>query len=501
MDKENKKNLREKIMRKTYESQYSFGDVDIRKVETNPKSRDEIDKATEGLKFIYTTEEIKKEVFSILEKEILPNVSKKTGRRGMDLWKILVLGVMKQTCSCDYDHLHHLANNNLMIRELLGHPRAEWGAYKYEYQTIVDNITLLRPEVIDKVNEIVVNTGHKLLGGKKKEELRASVDSFVVKTDIHFPSDISLLNDSIRKSISLTKQLSEQLGKSGWRQSSYLIKSFKTDLRKVQKVKHSGKSATDEKKKVVHKELIERACKLFDKVKSSLSEIRVDAMFNLAYEMMAEEIEIYIGYGEKQIELITRRVLNEEEIPHSEKIFSIFEPYTRWISKGKAGVLVEFGLPVSIIRDQQGFILDYEIMEQSNDVDVAVPLTTRAKEKFPVIKSCSYDKGPWSPSNRKIIGEIVEIPVMPKKGRPNKAEQAEESSETFKKLRRQHSAVESSINGLDHTGLDKCYDHGIAGFKRCVALSILSRNIHTLGKLIREKQEKQKKRKRYKKAA
>ena len=140
-----------------------------KKVKTNPKSRDEIDKAVEGLKFIYTTDEIRKEVFSLLEREIQPNVSKKTGRRGMDLWKILVLGVMKQTCSCDYDQLHHKANNNLMIRQLLGHPREEWGEYIYEYQTIVDNITLLMPELIDKVNEIVVNTGHKLLGGKKKK--------------------------------------------------------------------------------------------------------------------------------------------------------------------------------------------------------------------------------------------------------------------------------------------------------------------------------------------
>jgi len=488
-------------MRKTYDSQYSFGDVDIRKVKTNPKSRDEIDKAVEGLKFIYTTDEIRKEVFSLLEREIQPNVSKKTGRRGMDLWKILVLGVMKQTCSCDYDQLHHKANNNLMIRQLLGHPREEWGEYIYEYQTIVDNITLLMPELIDKVNEIVVNTGHKLLGGKKKEELRASIDSFVVETDIHFPSDISLLNDCIRKSISLTKKLSEQLGKPGWRQSTYLIKSFKTDLRKVQKVKHSGKSATEEKKKAAHKELIKRACEFFDKVKASLSNLRKDAMFGLMHEIIAGEIETFINKGEKQIELITRRVLDEEVIPHQEKIFSVFEEYTRWISKGKAGVFVEFGLPVSIIKDQHGFILDYEIMEQSNDVDVAVPLTTRAKDKYPAIKSFSMDKGYWSPVNRKIMGEIVEMPVMPKKGRPNKAEQAEEGSETFKKLRRQHSSVESSINGLDHTGLDKCYDHGITGFKRCIALSILSRNIHTLGKLIREKQEKQKKRKRYQKAA
>ena len=140
-------------------------------------------------------------------------------------------------------------------------------------------------------------------------------------------------------------------------------------------------------------------------------------------------------------------------------------------------------------------------MEKTNDVDIPVPLTKRAKEKFPAIKSSSYDKGYWSPANRLAMDSLVEIPVMPKKGYLNKLEKAEESDNKFVNLRRKHSSVESSINGLDHCGLDKCYDHGISGFKRCVGLSILARNIHTLGKHIQEKEEKRKIRKKYKKAA
>ena len=454
------------------------------------------------MQYIYINTEIRTEIFGLLEEKILPNISKRTGRRGMDLWKILVLGVIREACSWDYDKLHHMSNNNLMIRELLGHGRDDWqDTYDYELQTLKDNISLLNPEILEKINEIVVKAGHKLLSSKKKEELRVSVDSFVVKTDIHFPTDISILYDSMRKSISLTATISEEYKIPGWRQSNYNIKSIQRELRKVQKAKHSGKASSEEKIKLAHSEYIIKSQELLAKVTETLTKIREEVPATLMLEIMIMEIEKYIKYAKQQIDLIDRRILHGEVIPHSEKIFSIFEPYTRWISKGKMGVLVEFGLPVSIMKDQYGYILDYEIMEKTNDVDIPVPLITRAKSNFPKIKSCSFDKGYWSPSNREKLSELLEMVILPKKGRLNKNEKEEESAEEFKKLRREHSAVESTINGLEHCGLAKCYDHGLHGFKRCVGLSILSRNIQTLRKQIQEKEEKRRLRKKHKKAA
>jgi len=489
-------------MRKTYEFQQTFGNVDISQIKTDPKSRDEIDKTVRGLQYIFTNIEIRTEVFKLLEGIILPNVSKKTGRRGMDIWKILVLGVIRQACSWDYDKLHHMANNELMIRELLGHDRTEWeDRYYYELQTLKDNVSLLTPEILDKINEIVVKAGHTLLGGKKKEELHTSTDSFVVKTDIHFPSDISLLYDSMRKSIKLTADICREYKIPGWRQSNYHIKSLNSELRKVQKAKYSGKASTEENIKKAHMKYILKAQELLTKLTETLTIIMKVSPTNLLLAFLLMEAEKYMSYAEQQIELIERRLFRGEVIPHSDKLFSIFEPYTRWISKGKMGVPVEFGLPVSIMKDQHGYILDYEVMEKTNDVDITVPLAARAKGKFPAIKSCSYDKGYWSPANRQAMEELVEMPVMPKKGYLNKIEKEKESAEGFVKLRRKHSSVESSINGLDHCGLDKCYDHGLAGFKRCVGLSILARNIHILGKHIQEKEEKRRMRKKYKKAA
>jgi transposase, IS5 family len=94
-----KKNLHKKIMRKTLDYQQTFGKVDISQIKTDPKSRDEIDRTVRGLQYIFTNFEVRAEIFKLLDGIILPKVSKKTGRKGMELWKILVLGVIRQVCS------------------------------------------------------------------------------------------------------------------------------------------------------------------------------------------------------------------------------------------------------------------------------------------------------------------------------------------------------------------------------------------------------------------
>ncbi len=195
-------------MRKIIDITNRFGNVDISEIQINPKSRDEIDKTLRGLQYLFTNTEIRAEILKLLDEELLPKVSKNNGRPGMDLWKILVLGLIRQVSDLDYDKLHNLSNEHRTIRAFLGHDSWEWGdTSKYELQTIKDNVKLLTPELIDKINKIVVDCGHNLLGGKKKDELHVSIDSFVIKTDVHYPTDISLLFDAIRKSIQLTANL------------------------------------------------------------------------------------------------------------------------------------------------------------------------------------------------------------------------------------------------------------------------------------------------------
>ena len=258
----------------------------------------------------------------------------------------------------------------------------------------------------------------------------------MVETNVHFPTDINLLYDAVRKAIERCAARSEEHGLSGWRQGAYHLRQF----------------------------------------------------------------DAYLKHAERQIDQIRRRVLQGKSIPHAEKVFSIFQPHTEWISKGKAGMPVELGLRVCVIEDQHRFILHHPVMEKTTDDQVAVPITKQTQERFASLAAVSFDKGFHSQANQAELQAHLKQVVLAKKGRLSQADQARESAPEFMRLRRQHSAVESAINALEAHGLDCCPDHGIDGFKRYVALAVVARNIQRLGAVLRE-QEAQQRRGPYKKAA
>jgi hypothetical protein len=192
-----------------------------------------------------------------------------------------------------------------------------------------------------------------------------------------------------------------------------------------------------------------------------------------------------MGHAERQIDQIKRRVLLGEKIPHDEKVFSIFQPHTEWISKGKAGVPVELGVRVCVLEANTGFILHHRVMEKETDDKIAVPMVIETKHNFPNLKGCSFDKGFHTPQNQIDLKPELDRVVLPKKGRLSLVDKEREYAPEFFSARQQHAAVESAINALEVHGLDMCPDHGIDGFKRYVALAVVARNIHRLGAVIR----------------
>ena len=154
-------------MRKIIEPQMQFGQVDISQIKFDLRSRDEIPKLLMGLQYIYCTPEIRKEVFKILEEMIPEGTDPKNGRPGMLLWKILVLGTIRLNCNWDYDKLKEMADNHRTLRLMLGHIAWE-DEYQYPIQTLKDNVSLFTPEILDKINQIVVKAGHKLVKKKRR---------------------------------------------------------------------------------------------------------------------------------------------------------------------------------------------------------------------------------------------------------------------------------------------------------------------------------------------
>ncbi len=139
-------------------------------------------------------------------------------------------------------------------------------------------------------------------------------------------------------------------------------------------------------------------------------------------------------------------------------------------------------------------------MEKTTDDKIAIALVEETKARFPEVESASMDKGFHSPANQAGLAEILDLPVVPKKGRRSAAEVERESDPEFIRLRRRHAGVESAINALEVHGLDICLDHGIDGFKRYVALAVVGRNLHRLGAILLER-EAERERRRRKRAA
>lgn len=451
-------------------------------------------------------------MFAILA-EVLPDKADKsgkasphTGRPGMAQWNSLVLGVLRLGLKADYDRIQNLANQHKNIRQMLGH--GDWDDVTYsELQTLKDNLRLFTPERLDRINREVVGAGHAAL--KKEPEdghvLEARCDSFVVETTVEYPVDINLLYDAVRKAIAIAAKLSAAQGLPGWRQGGHLLRQLKKSRTQLQRLKRA--KARDEKKRQAREEAIEQAYRdylgMAGELLQRLQATR-QALADLpAIPLQLAKLDTFLKHVVRQIDQIRRRVLEGEQIPHEEKVFSIFQPHTEWISKGKAGVPVALGVKVCVVEDQHGFILHHQVMEQTTDEQIAVKMAEDTKQRFTALDAMSFDKGFHSPAHQDELKKHLGQVVLPRKGRLSADRQKIESASEFVRLRRQHSAVESAINALESGGLDQCPDHGIDGFKRYVGLAVLARNLHRLGAVLRKQEQEKARRKRgpYQKAA
>ena len=163
-------------MREVENPQMQFGETAIGDIYIDPKSRDDVPAVLKGLQWIYTHEPARQRVFELLQEKVRPGVDLKVGRPGMSLWRILVLGVLKQGLGCDFDRLQELANQHRTVRQMLGHSdgfHSEQSSY-YELQTLIDNVSLLRPELLSEIAQVVIEWSRG--GAEKSLESRCAGD-------------------------------------------------------------------------------------------------------------------------------------------------------------------------------------------------------------------------------------------------------------------------------------------------------------------------------------
>lgn len=473
-------------MRKRFEAQLSLGCTPINEVKIPTKTRSHMAALAAAIQYIYVHPEWNERIFTLLSEKISKD-KKKTGRKGMSLWEIFVLGQIRLCMNIGYDELHYKANYDVLLRGLLGVVPTDYTHGKeYEYQNIYDNVSLLDDELLKSINEVIVSVGHEVFKKKESAALRLKTDSFVVETDTHFPTDYNLLWDSARKCIDIVGQLKIQ----GWRKSKNWHNKLKGLMRSVGKTSSSGGPNKQERVLDATNKYLKKARALQAKVNDVLTTYIAESAIEMA---KMEALGYFHEMLEKHIDLVERRLIKGETIPHSEKVFSIFQTYTELIKKGKLRPNIEIGKKLAITTDQYHLIVDWQIAENQTDNQLTIPIAKRVCEKYQV-ESLSVDRGFSDKNDKPELEKLIPKLIMPKKGKRSKAEKALEEAPGFKRLKNKHNAVESNINELEKRGLDRCPDRTRRNFDRYIALAVTAYNLHKIGReLLAQAKAKEKK--------
>jgi hypothetical protein len=433
------------------------------------------------MQYIYMNADLSERIFSLLESVICTKQA--TGRLGMDLWSIFVLGGSRLCLNVDYDRLHCLANADGLLRQMPGVHDGIVRGRDFELQTIKDSVGLLDDETLREINLLIVQAGHGLLKKKETEALHIKIDSFVTGASVHFPTDYSLLWDSGRKCLDVPGHLidANRCYGIGWRRIDCWRRKMKSGMLKLSRAVADRSRNRQARITKAATEYLATARSLADRL-DGVQPLKPMNMYQMA---LIAQLHCCRQMLLKHVDLVERRLLNSESIAHEEKIFSIFEPRVEWICKGKSHKPVELGKRTCIATDQWHFIIDYRVADHQQDNLLLLPCMDRIRQHF-TVSACSGDKGFFSRGDIQIM-EMFDIRAfIPKKGKCSVTESRKESDPAFIKARRRHSAVESSINELEHRGLNRCPDKGIKGMHRYVGLAVIACNLRRIGLILLE---------------
>lgn len=469
-------------MRQHYNAQRRFDCTPIAELVLNWDCRDEMIPILAGLQHVYTNGELRRKVVKLVADDINDDSRRDIGRPGLDDWQIVVISAVRLGCNYDYDKLQDLAENHRSLRVLLG--LGEWDeGPSFRARRIRDTLCQIQPATLESINHAIVRHGQQL-HGTAAQSVRA--DSFVVETNIHYPTESTLIGDGMRKLIPLCFELAGLLGEPGWRQAEHWQKRIRRDVRRIAKISASQSPRVKQGLSSAYGLLLDRATTILDRAKS-LQKAGEAAGCWPATLALAEQLEHWIGLTEQVCDTAYRRVILGEKVPNNEKLFSLFETHTQLYRRGKAGTPNQFGRQFLVFEDGAGFISHYHLMDRElGDADVIVNQTRAVQRKHNgSIQTASFDRGFYSLENERELAEVVDEACVPPHHPAQYAEALRTGTVTFHDLRRRHPGIESAIGALQAgNGLKRCRDRSEIGFERYLGLAILGRNIHILGKLL-----------------
>ena len=198
---------------RTSEAKESIFIVPIDQIKINTKSRDDIPAILVGLQHLYLKTEIREQILTLMEAHVAKDCDHDTGRPGMNWWRLLVLATLKQGLDCDFARLEELANEHNTLRPMLQHGSHDTSAYTE--RTLQNIIDLLPVSVLNQISDLVVQEGLTVAKKSPGDGYVARVDSFVVETNVHHPTDVNILWDATRSMVTQGGQLANRYGVTG----------------------------------------------------------------------------------------------------------------------------------------------------------------------------------------------------------------------------------------------------------------------------------------------
>jgi IS5 family transposase len=404
------------------------------------------------------------------------------GRRGITPEQTLRSLILMRVKNLDYRDLRDRVNDGFTLRSFTqfdSHAVPKHDAFNRAFNR-------LTPATLAAINQLVVQSAVEL-GLEDGKQLR--VDTTVVETNVHYPTDATLLWDSVRTITRLIDDLDERLprGVKGF------INRTRSARRRMQAIQRMTARQREQQQTPKYRELIRITEPVVRDAKQAVSAAkrirRVDAVTHAAMDEICKQITSFCQWGERVIDQTRRRILQGETVPAEEKLYSIFEPHTDLIKRGKTLKPVEFGHKVFLAESSHGLITDYRVLEgnpvDSEQVQASLDQHQKTFQKAP--EDYAADRGFYSAENVQNCKDAgVSQVCIPQRGGQRTAEQEElERSRAFKKGQRFRAGIEGRISVLFRgRGMKRCLFKGRERFEILVGAAVLANNLMRIADLL-----------------
>lgn len=408
-----------------------------------------------------------------------------TGRTAITPAQVLRSLVLMRVKNWDYRELRERIADGYTLRRFTGF----YSRRVPKHDAFNRAFNKLRPQTLKALNELVLKAAVDL-GLEDGKKLR--VDTTVVETDIHHPTDSTLLWDVVRVITRLMGRLAELLpnridGFSDRRRSA------RRRMQEIQRLTPRQRHALQRDKYrqliAITQQVVHNARGVLEKTKDQCA---VDLIDDIIIGELRRSIEHYGQLGDRVIDQSRRRVLKGEQVPPDEKIYSIFETHTDLIKRGKVQKPIEFGHKIFLAESARGLITQYDVLQGNpSDYLQVAPSLKRHQETFGFAPDLySSDRGFFSDEHSPACQEVKLVCIPQRGGKRTAEREAFEKSPEFKKGQRFRAGIEGRISVLFRgRGMKRCLAEGRERFEVLVGAAVLTNNFMTIAHFLNQKQK------------